>query len=278
MGLLVTTGDHGPQGRARIRELLTSHELSPRKPLGQHFLTEPNVIRKIVRLAAVGPGSSVVEIGGGTGTLTAGLADSGARVVVYEIDPGLVGVLEEVVGDRPNVEIRHADAVGLDLDDELDGDRWVFVANLPYNVGTGILLDALRGAPRIERFVVMVQREVADRLFATAGSKRYGIPSVTVGLFAEGGPRFTVGRDLFYPKPRVASTVLTLDRITPSPMAAEAVELAATLFRQRRKMLRRSLAVDDAEAVLREAGIDPTSRPEDLAPADFVALTAAMRR
>ncbi len=268
----------GPQGRSRIRELLTTHDLTPRKSLGQHFLADPNVIRKIVGLADVGPGSKVLEIGGGTGTLTAALAATGADVVVYEIDPGLAGVLAAEVGHLPNVEIHTEDVTKIDLEDALDGTGWVLVANLPYNVGTGILLDALRGARKIGRFVVMVQTEVADRLLAPPGSKTYGVPSVTVSLFAMGRPEFTVGPDVFYPRPRVGSTVLTLQRVDPPEAADDAVDLAATLFRQRRKMLRRSLDVDDAEAVLAAAGIDPTSRPEELSPLEFVALARAVAR
>lgn len=270
----------GAQGRSRIRELLESHRLSPRKSLGQHFLADPNVIRKLVRLAGVGPGSSVVEIGGGTGTLTAELAASGADVVVYEIDRGLAGVLDEVVGGLPNVEIRNDDAARLDLQQVLDGAGWTMVANLPYNVGTGILLDAIQGAPQIDRFVVMVQREVADRLLSGPGSKTYGLPSVITALYSEGGSEFTVGPDVFYPKPRVGSAVIALDRIEPPALAGAAVELAGAAFRQRRKMLRRSLeaAIDDPEAALVRAGIDPTSRAEDVEPLGFVRLAEAAAR
>lgn len=266
--------EQGAQGRSRIRGLLESHRLSPRKTLGQHFLADPNVIRKVVRLAGIGPGSRVVEIGGGTGTLTAELAGSGADVVVYEIDRGLVGVLDEVVGGLPNVDIRHDDATRLDLQRLLDGAGWTMVANLPYNVGTGILLDAIQGAPRIDRFVVMVQREVADRLLAGPGSRTYGVPSVIAALYTEGGSEFTVAPDVFYPKPQVGSTVIALDRIEPPPRAGAAVELATAAFQQRRKMLRKSLesVIDDPAVTLGQAGIDPTNRAEDLAPLDFVRL------
>jgi 16S rRNA (adenine1518-N6/adenine1519-N6)-dimethyltransferase len=264
----------GAQGRSRIRDLLDRHGLSPRKNLGQHFLADPNVIRKVVRVAGVDSDAKVVEIGGGTGTLTEELAASAATVVVYEIDQGLVGVLEEVVGQLPNVEIRCADAARLDLGRALDGPGWVMVANLPYNVGTPVLLDAVRSAPRIERFVVMVQSEVAERLFAEPGSKAYGVPSVIIALHTEGAAQFTVGPDVFYPKPRVGSTVVALDRIQPPERAREAVDLAAAAFQQRRKMLRRSLdsVIEDPEAALRRAGIDPTDRAEDVEPLGFVRL------
>jgi len=272
--------DLGPQGRSRIRELLASHQLSPRKSLGQHFLADPNIIRKIVRTAGVGSGSLVVEIGGGTGTLTEALAATGASVVVYEIDDGLVDVLGGVVGNLPNVEVRHEDASRVDLEQALGGGPWTLVANLPYNVGTGILLDALRRAPRVTRFVAMVQREVADRLLAEPGSKIYGVPSVITALYATGGPKFSVGPDVFYPKPQVGSTVLALDRIEPPEKAEDAVSIAAVAFQQRRKMLRKSLesVIDDPATTLLAAGIDPTARAEDLQPLDFVTLAGVMDR
>jgi 16S rRNA (adenine1518-N6/adenine1519-N6)-dimethyltransferase len=278
--LVTTVTDLGPQGRSRIRELLDSYELSPRKSLGQNFLADPNVIRKIVRIAGIDSGSRVVEIGGGTGTLTGALAATGASVVVYEIDDGLVEVLGGVVGDLPNVEVRHEDAAGVDLEQALVGGPWTLVANLPYNVGTGILLDAIRGAPRVIRFVAMVQREVADRLFAEAGSKTYGVPSVVIALYTAGSPEFNVGPDVFYPRPPVGSTVVALDRIDPHEKAEQAVSIAAVAFQQRRKMLRKSLesVLDDPAPALLSAGIDPTARAEDLQPLDFVTLAEVMDR
>jgi 16S rRNA (adenine1518-N6/adenine1519-N6)-dimethyltransferase len=278
--LVTTVTDLGPQGRSRIRELLDSYELSPRKSLGQNFLADPNVIRKIVRIAGIDSGSRVVEIGGGTGTLTEALAATGASVVVYEIDDGLVEVLGGVVGDLPNVEVRHEDAAGVDLEQALVGGPWTLVANLPYNVGTGILLDAIRGAPRVIRFVAMVQREVADRLFAEAGSKTYGVPSVVIALYTAGSPEFNVGPDVFYPRPPVGSTVVALDRIDPHEKAEQAVSIAAVAFQQRRKMLRKSLesVLDDPAPALLSAGIDPTARAEDLQPLDFVTLAEVMDR
>ncbi|GMQ85390.1 MAG: 16S rRNA (adenine(1518)-N(6)/adenine(1519)-N(6)) -dimethyltransferase RsmA [Acidimicrobiia bacterium] len=270
--------DPTPQGRARIRRLLAGHELSPRKTLGQHFLADPNIIRKIVRLSGVGPGSKVIEVGGGTGTLTAELAATGASVVVYEIDEGLVGVLHEVLGGMPNVEIRHRDVSRVDLQDALSGEPWALVANLPYNVGTGILLDALRFAPRIDRFVVTVQTEVAQRLFAQPGSKVYGIPSIVVALHATGKAAFALRPDVFYPEPNVGSTVVELQRVSPPANAEEAITLAMGAFQQRRKMVRGSLTsrLDDPAGVLQRAGIDPTSRAEQLAPDDFVRLAQAV--
>lgn len=264
----------GPQGKATIRGLLAEYGLRPNQSYGQNFLVDPNVIRRIVRLADISAASSVVEIGGGTGTLTGALAATGARVVVYEIDAGLVRVLEDSVGDLPNVEIRHEDAAHVDLVSELPAGSWSLVANLPYNVGTGIVLDALRHAPGIDRMVIMVQREVAERLLAVPGSRNYGIPSVITALHAAGSIAFTAPPSVFYPTPSVDSTVVELER-HPAPAGAErAIEIATVAFGQRRKMLRRSLAdtIPDTVPVLERCGIDPMARPEGLSPGDFVTI------
>ena len=127
-----------PQNRSEMRELLTRHGVAPRKPLGQHFLADPNIVRRIVRLSGVTGESQVLEVGAGTGTLTRALAATGARVIAYEVDESLSPLLEETVGDLPNVEVRIDDAANLDAG-ELAGE-WTLVANLPYNVGTPILL------------------------------------------------------------------------------------------------------------------------------------------
>ena len=266
--------DPSPQGKAVIRGLLDDFGLRPNQAYGQNFLVDPNVIRRIVRIAAVGPNSNVVEIGGGTGTLTAALAATGARVVVYEIDAGLVRVLHHTVGDLPNVEIRHADAGDADLDHDLDSGSWSMVSNLPYNVGTGIVLDALRRAPNVGRFVLLVQREVAERLLAGPGSRAYGIPSVITSLHARGSIAFSVAPAVFYPTPSVASVVIELDRHQAPENAERAIEIASAAFGQRRKMLRRSVAtvVPEASETLERCGLDPTARAEDLSPESFVAI------
>ena len=264
----------GPQGKTTIKGLLAEYGLRPNQSYGQNFLIDPNVIRRIVRLADISSGSNVVEIGGGTGTLTGALAATGARVIVYEIDAGLVRVLEDSVGKLPNVEIRHEDASQVDLQGSLGYGSWSLIANLPYNVGTGIVLDALRLAPMIDRFVIMVQREVADRLLADPGSRSYGIPSVVRALHASGSIAFTSPPSVFYPTPSVESTVVDLVRRSAPGRAEQAIELATVAFGQRRKMLRRSLAgiVPDTVSALERCGIDPTLRPEDISPDDFVTI------
>lgn len=263
------------QTRSEIAALLAAHGISPNRRLGQHFLADANITRKIVALAGVGPGEQVVEIGAGTGTLTRALAAAGAHVVAYEIDPGLFPLLTETTAGL-DVELRFLDAIDADLSLDLGPGEWVMVANLPYNVGTPVLLTALRHAPAIRRFVVMVQREVAARLVAAPGGKEYGLPSVVAGLHATARLALRVSPQVFYPPPNVESAVVVLDRV-PAPEGAErAIELAAAGFGQRRKMLRRSLAgvLDDPQDALRAAGIEPTRRAEELAPADYLRLAS----
>jgi len=257
------------QSPSSIAELLSRHGLAPRKRLGQHFLADTNIIDKMVRAAGVGDGDDVVEVGAGTGALTVALAETGARVVAYEIDRGLAPLLAEVVGERPNVEVRLEDAMKA-LPAALDAGPWKLVANLPYNVGTPLVLKLLRVAPQITDFAVMVQREVADRLVAGPGSKQYGLPSVVAHLTCEVRKAFTVPPQVFVPVPKVSSAVVLLSR-RPSvdlERTGKAIDAAAEVFRHRRKMLRATI---DAEA-LERIGIAQTARPEDLPAERFLDL------
>lgn len=264
------------QTRSEIAGLLERHGVAPAHRLGQHFLADANITRKIVALAGVGPGSRVVEIGAGTGTLTRALAATGASVVAYEIDARLRPVLEEVTAGLA-VDLRFADVIDVDFSTSLAGGGWAMVANLPYNVGTPVVLETLRSSPNVERFVVMVQKEVADRFVAPPGSDAYGLPSVIAGIHAHASLAFSVPPQVFYPPPRVESAVVVMDRKQAPPAAARAVELARAGFGQRRKMLRRSLAgvLDDPVGSLEGSGLDPTDRAEDLTPDDYVRLALA---
>lgn len=267
-----------PQNRSEMRELLTRHGVAPRKPLGQHFLADPNIVRRIVRLSGVTVGSQVLEVGAGTGTLTRALAATGARVIAYEVDESLSPLLDETVGELPNVEVRIDDAANLDAG-ELTGE-WTLVANLPYNVGTPILLDLLRTAPAIRHFVVMVQREMADRLTAEPGSKTYGLPTVVIDLFAKARFAFSVPPQVFVPPPQVSSAVVEISRQDTVPEeAALALELASAGFSQRRKMLRSSLrsVSEDPSQLCSEAGVDPSRRAESLTSAEWLALARAAK-
>jgi len=258
------------QGPASINRLLRDHGVVPRKRLGQHFLADPNIVAKMVATAGVGPDDDVLEVGAGTGSLTAALADTGAHVVSYEVDSGLRSILHHVVGDRPNVELRFEDAV-VALPSALGPGRWKMVANLPYNVGTRLLLTLLRDARQVQEFTVMVQKEVADRLTARQGSRSYGLPSVVVGLTADARSAFTVPPQVFVPPPRVSSAVVVAHRRPAHEHLDDILDLAALAFGHRRKMLRSSID----RGILLRAGIDPHARPEDLSPGQFVDIWEA---
>lgn len=260
------------QSRGSITRLLKEYEVAPRKRLGQHFLADPNIIAKLVSTAGIESGDQVLEVGAGTGALTLALADTGAHVVSYEVDSGLRRLLEHVVGDRTNVELRFEDAVAA-LPDALANGPWKMVANLPYNIGTRLLLSLLREGSQVQEFTVMVQREVADRLTAVRGSPAYGLPSIVVGLTATARRAFTVPPQVFVPPPKVSSAVVVARRRPAPAHLAEVLDLAAITFAHRRKMLRSSIE----PGMLERAGIDPRSRPEDLSPEMFVALWEASR-
>jgi len=265
-------GDDATQTRSQIRRLLAVHDHEPRHSLGQNFLADPNIVARVVKEAQLDDSSQVVEIGAGTGAITSLLAEKADTVVAYEVDGSFAAILAETLAAYDNVDLRFEDAARVRFDDVLGGGTWTMIGNLPFNVGTGIVLDALRHAPRITRMVVVVQREVADRLLADAGSKTYGLPSVTAGLHADARFAFSVAPQAFEPKPRVDSAVIVLDRHPAPAGARRAVQLASV-----GKMLRRSLSgvLQETEEILTAAGIDPTSRPEQLAPLDFVAIALA---
>lgn len=267
----------GAQHRGEIRGLLDRYGHKPNPAYGQNFLAEPAIVDAIVDASDVGE-RKVVEVGAGTGTLTAALAASADSVVAYEVDRHLAPLLGDALIGL-DVEVRIADATAVEWCDELEGDGWVMVANLPYNVGTGIVLDVLKGAPCVDRLVVMVQREVADRFMAGPGSRTYGVPSVIVGLHGTARLALRVPPGAFEPPPTVESAVVVIDRIPADPHAERAIAIAAAAFGQRRKMLRRSLAAtfEDPTAMLTAAGVDPTQRAEELSPSDYLAIAAEER-
>ncbi len=256
--------------RARIHELLADAGAAPRRDLGQNFVADPNTVRRIAELADVGAGDRVVEIGAGLGSLTLALADTGADVLAVEVDSGLVPVLRDVVAGRPNVIVHEADASALDWQQLLDAhggptDRWTVVANLPYNIATPLVCDLLDEVPRIQSMLVMVQREVAERLAAAPGSKQYGAVSVKVAYWATARIAAKVPASVFVPRPNVESALVRIDRRNPPDVAPEPLfALVRQAFGQRRKMLRRSLADTVSADQFALAGVAPDDRPEQL--------------
>jgi 16S rRNA (adenine1518-N6/adenine1519-N6)-dimethyltransferase len=267
--------------RRQVRELLADHGLSPSRALGQNFVADPNTVRRIANLAGVGPGDRVVEIGAGLGSLTVALAETGAEVTAVELDRRLLPVLRSVV-DPLGVRVVEGDAMRLDWEGVLGGDaagagddRWALVANLPYNVATPLVLDLLAHVPAIDRMLVLVQREVAERLAARPGSKAYGIPSVKVAYWADAEVVGRVPPTVFVPQPRVESALVRLRRLAHPPVDADPERLFRLVeagFGQRRKMLRRSLASLVEPSAFERAGVRPEARAEELGLEDWARL------
>lgn len=254
--------------RATITELLARGGLSPRRDLGQNFVTDANTVRRIARLAEVGPGDRVVEVGAGLGSLTLALAETGAEVLAVEVDRGIVPVLREVMQPHTNVTVVEADAMRADWQELLGGrDGWVLVANLPYNVATPLVCDLLDEVPQIERMLVMVQREAAERFCANPRTPQYGAVTVKIAYWATARIAGLVPASVFVPKPNVESALADIRR-RPQPAtpaaSADLFLLMRTAFGQRRKMLRRSLADVVPSEVFDDAGIDAARRPEEL--------------
>jgi 16S rRNA (adenine1518-N6/adenine1519-N6)-dimethyltransferase len=267
--------------RRSLTDLFDRHGLTPSRALGQNFVVDPNTVRRIARLAAVGKGDRVVEIGAGLGSLTLALAETGASVTAVEMDRYLLPVLREVV-EPVGVQVVEGDATTLDWSEVLAAaDRWVLVANLPYNVATPLVLDLLDDVPVIERMLVMVQREAGERLAADVGDPAYGIPSVKVAYWATARVVGKVGPDVFLPRPRVESVLVELVR-RPAPAVDAPADrmfgLVRAGFGQRRKMLRKALAGLVDAGAFAAAGIRPESRAEELSVHDWGRLADAVVR
>ncbi len=266
--------------RSDVQRLLGDHGLRPSRALGQNFVVDPNTVRRIARLAEVGPGTDVVEIGAGLGSLTLALAETGAHVVAVEVDRGIVPVLRQVVAGR-DVTVVEADALGVDWAVLLaPRGRWAFVANLPYNVATPVVVSVLERAPQVASLLVMVQREVAERLAAGPGDPAYGAVSVKVAYWAEARVVGRVPPTVFVPRPKVASALVRIVRwpspaVDPCQVGYERLfAVVRAGFAHRRKMLRRSLeGVVDPRA-FEGADIEPRARAEDLGVAEWGRLAA----
>ncbi len=255
---------HSPSA---VRALLGAHELSPSRALGQNFVADANTVRRIARLAAVGAGDRVVEVGAGLGSLTLALLETGASVTAVELDRRLVPILREVV-EPGGAHVVEGDAMAVDWPSLLAAHpSWVLVANLPYNIATPLVLDLLAGAPAIDRMLVLVQLEAAERLAAGPGTKAYGIPSVRRAWWASASLVGKVPPTVFVPQPRVESALVDVRRHDPpgsDDLRRRVFELVDAGFGQRRKMLRRSLAGVATEGALVAAGVRPEQRAEEL--------------
>ena len=269
---------------SEIRKLGADLQLRPSKSLGQNFVVDGNTCRKIVRLAGLNASDVVLEVGPGLGSLTIALLADAAHVIAVEIDNRLANQLPKTmaahVPERVNaLTVIHDDALNVT---SLALRPTVLVANLPYNVSVPVLLHIMENFPSIERGIVMVQAEVADRLAAPPGSKVYGVPSVKLKWWADSQVASQISREVFWPVPRVDSSLLAFSRRSDSRLADESLRkrtfaIIDSAFAQRRKMLRASLGTflgnsESASTYLNSIGIDPTSRAENLTLEQFIAI------
>jgi len=274
-------------GPSDVRTLAESLGASPTKKWGQNFVVDAGTVRRIVRIAGVQPSDHVVEVGPGLGSLTLALLEAGATVTAIEIDPVLAAALPATVAQRAPEQ---AGALTVIQDDALrvrglgDGANatppTLLVANLPYNVSVPVILHFLETFPTLERVLVMVQSEVADRLAAPPGSRTYGIPSAKAAWYCDVRRAGNVGRSVFWPVPRVDSALVLMQRraapLTTAPRETVFAVIDAA-FSQRRKALRGALAgvagsAPAAEVALRAAGIEPLTRGEQLGIEGFVRI------
>jgi 16S rRNA (adenine1518-N6/adenine1519-N6)-dimethyltransferase len=263
------------------RAILDAHGLAMRKRDGQNLLIDPNTVRRIVAAARLDPDDVVLEVGPGIGSLTLALADAVARVVAVEIDAGFVTALADVLVDHANVDVIHADALDLDLADVVGGGPARLVANLPYNVATPIVVEALASGAFTELFV-MVQREVGERWAAVPGDATYSGVSAKLGVLADASIELHIPRAVFLPAPNVDSVMVRLVRRPDAPDPQAFARIAAVIdaaFAQRRKTLRNTLRTigpaDAVTAAAEAAGVDLSGRAEELAPDVFVRLADA---
>jgi 16S rRNA (adenine1518-N6/adenine1519-N6)-dimethyltransferase len=271
---------------ATVHALLDAHGLHPKRSLGQNFLVDPNTARRVVALADLPAGAPVLEIGPGLGSLTLALLDAGHDVVALELDDRLADALHAVLADEgPAVEARvrvdRGDAMRVDLAAlvTLAPAPRACVSNLPYNVAVPVVVRLLEEAETVDRILVMVQREVGERLAAAPGDPQYGAVSVKVAYFAEAQVVGFVPPTVFLPRPKVDSALVRLRRRSAPPVsvpsADELFALVRAGFSQRRKMLRRSLVPllgDATPEVLAAAGVAPTARAEALGLDEWAAV------
>jgi 16S rRNA (adenine1518-N6/adenine1519-N6)-dimethyltransferase len=289
----VTDGSGELLGAREIRDLAERLGVRPTKRLGQNFVIDPNTVQRIVRAADLDDGACVLEVGPGLGSLTLALLQQGHDVVAVEIDPVLaaqlpVTVAEHQPGNAHRLTVIEADALRLDglLIGAPDRPVDALVANLPYNVAVPVLLTLLEQLPSLTSALVMVQKEVAERLAADPGSKVYGVPSVKARWYGEVTYAGNVSPHVFWPEPNVDSGLVRVERVQrPEWRTSRACVFSVVdaAFAQRRKSLRGALAglvgsAAASELALLEAGIDPRTRGEELALVDFVRLADAIFR
>ena len=266
------------------KDLLRRYGVRAGRRLGQHFLVDPNTVRRIVRLADISPDETILEIGPGLGSLTVVLAEAAARVVAVELDPKLAEALGDVVAGRDNVEVVVADALDADLR-ALCGGPARLVANLPYDVSTPVVMRVLDEVPEVAGGLVMVQRELGERWTAAAGDPSYGSTSVRIAYHAEAAVVGDVPATVFLPPPKVSSVLVAFTRRGEPPVLIDDRErffrLVRDAFAHRRKTLRNALVASGrplgaVERALERTGLDDRVRPQRLTLPDFARVYDAL--
>jgi 16S rRNA (adenine1518-N6/adenine1519-N6)-dimethyltransferase len=269
-------------GPAQVRALADRLGVAPTKSLGQNFVHDPNTVRRIVRAAALDPDDVVVEVGPGLGSLTLALLPAARFVHAVEIDPRLAAALRATAGDDRRLRVHHRDALKITAAELADPAPTALVANLPYNVAVPVVLHLLGELPDLRHGLVMVQKEVADRLTAGPGSRTYGVPSVKLAWYAAARQAGRVPANVFWPVPNVESGLVAFTRRPPPRVDVPREAVFAVVdgaFAQRRKTLRAALAgwaggPDRAREIILAAGVDPGARGESLTVEQFAAIAA----
>lgn len=260
-------------GRGEIKNILAKYEVAPSRALGQNFLSDPNVANKIVKLASVGSQDWVLEIGPGVGSLTAALAGQARKVLAIELDRYLIPAIEETVErlGLSNVTVIQGDAMKVDFNTLLSASNaWKLVANLPYNISTPLVINLLESCEQISEMMVMVQKEVGERMCAVPGSSVFSGVALKVGYFARARIVSSISREVFIPKPNVDSVLVQVVRREPIELDLDpdlykkVFSISRVAFANRRQMIRRTLSSYLSSDDFEELGIDPTRRPETL--------------
>ena len=278
----------------RTKEILQKHGFSLKKSLGQNFIVEPNILANIVKAAGLDENTNVIEVGPGIGALTEFVARSSKQVVAFEIDDRLIPVLEDTLSPYDNIEIIHQDVLKAHLKEVLAekinlDERLMVVANLPYYITTPIIMHFLESQLRIDGLVIMMQKEVAERITAAPGSKAYGSLSIAIQYYMEAEIAFIVPKTVFVPQPNVDSAILKLTRRDKPVVEVKNETLFFKLIRaafvQRRKTIWNNLLIrygktDAVKAELTRgleiAGIEPKRRGEAISIAEYAKLADAL--
>ncbi len=238
--------------------------IKPKKNLGQNFLIDTNISRKITKLVQGQLADPIIEIGPGTGSLTNELLKDNYRIKAIEIDEELVNLLSERFGDVPNIEVIHDDAMNYDYN-QLSGPWWIMVGNLPYNIGTRLLVKLITEVPQIHRYVVMLQDEVAERMVAMPNTKQYGSLSILTSLFTNTKIQFNVSKNCFEPT------------LVDEALRLKAFEISKVAFQQKRKKIKTALSEYIDEDIAEKLSLNLDVRPQELTPEDYLAIAESIQ-